>query len=183
MVPHRCVKQKNSQRLTNEEHDLLSLIQTSAFCVPDPLLLQLKELGNIVTSTGQHLYPEFPPLPTHAFENHGGYFGNFADEEDPLLHNLYEEIPCIGVLGAAVMVSLSHQNPGAYNSLVVFNDQQTTANLLGFRPLAFRRNEAKNLAFDNGINLKSSCWYYYLQELRCCVFHNVRIGVSVTSNY
>ncbi|KAG5863301.1 hypothetical protein JTB14_020648 [Gonioctena quinquepunctata] len=56
------LKQKNSQRLTETESDLLVLTQTTAFCVPEPLAQQY-QIGNIVTMTKQHLYPEFPPLP------------------------------------------------------------------------------------------------------------------------
>ncbi|KAG5872092.1 hypothetical protein JTB14_006438 [Gonioctena quinquepunctata] len=54
------LKQRNSQRLTNAEQDLLALVQTTTFCVPETLNLQIRQLGNVVTATKQHLYPEFP---------------------------------------------------------------------------------------------------------------------------
>lgn len=56
------LKQKNSQPLSDVEQQVLTLIQTTTFSVPDPIFLQLRQLGNIVTKTGQHLYTEFPPL-------------------------------------------------------------------------------------------------------------------------
>lgn len=71
------LKQKNSQPLTQSKMDLLTLVQTTTFVVPEPILLQLRQIGNVVSLTKQHLYPEFPPLPTSAIAGHGGYFGDF----------------------------------------------------------------------------------------------------------
>ena len=71
------LKQKNSQRLTPAETDLLTLIQTAPFCIPEPILLQLKQLGNITTKTGQNLFPRFPALPVAVLAQHGGYYGQF----------------------------------------------------------------------------------------------------------
>lgn len=146
------------------------LIQTSTFCIPEPILLQLTSIGNIETRTGQHLYPAFPILPTTSLSNrNGGYHGTFnlelpqqlAEgqeqipaaflEPDYYLHNLFEEIPCLGVTAEAIRASISDNQPGTYVSELTYGHQQPTANLIGFRPLAYRRPEAKNLAFDNGI--------------------------------
>ncbi|CAG9822183.1 unnamed protein product [Phaedon cochleariae] len=85
------LKQKNSQPLTEEEQDLLVATQTTSFCVPEPLVLQYKQLGNIITMTKQHLYPEFPPpLPVEAITN-GGYYGPISlpgENVDNMIHNL-----------------------------------------------------------------------------------------------
>ncbi|KAG5871366.1 hypothetical protein JTB14_019763 [Gonioctena quinquepunctata] len=67
------IKQKNSQKITETESDMLVLTRTTAFCAPEPLVLQYKQIGNIVTMTKQHLYPEFPPLPEVPINN-GGYW-------------------------------------------------------------------------------------------------------------
>lgn len=71
--------------------------------------------------------------------------------EADLLHTLYEEIPCLGVTSEAIRRSISNDPPGVYQSNVTFDRQQPTANLLGFKPLGFRRSEAKNLALEHGI--------------------------------
>ncbi|KAG8234315.1 hypothetical protein J437_LFUL013055 [Ladona fulva] len=148
------LKEKNAQPLTVEERDLLTLVQSTSFVLPEPLLLQMRALGNIVTQTKQHLYPMLPPLPTHVIGGHGGYYGTLlppAAGVDNSIHNLYEEIPCLGVTSYAVMRSISNDPPGPYNSLLTFQDQQPTNRLLGFRPLSHRRPEAKNLALAVGV--------------------------------
>lgn len=167
------LKEKNSQPLSLAERELLLLVQTTSFALPEPLLLAVSSLGNVTTGTKQHLYPEFPPLPERQIVHNGGYYGTFADPLDglgdpdhepevppqppvpppeaDLLHTLYEEIPCLGVTSEAVRRSISNDPPGVYQSNVTFDGQQPTANLLGFRPLGFRRPEAKNLALELGI--------------------------------
>lgn len=45
------LKQKNSQPITQAEDALLVLTQTTAFNLPEPLLLQVKQLGNVVSTT------------------------------------------------------------------------------------------------------------------------------------
>lgn len=149
------LKQKNSQPLTPVENALLDQIATASFSIPEPLLLQLRAIGNVVTRTGQHLYPEFPSLPARVIANQGGYYGTLslpAPDTDDTRHTLYEEIPCLGVAAYAVRQSVSNAQPGIYQSAVTLNGQQPNSNLLGFGPLGYRRPEAKNIAFDQGIN-------------------------------
>lgn len=149
------LKQRNSQVLTQQEQDLLTLTQTTNFCVPEPLTLQLQQLGNIQTITKQHLYPEFPPLPIHVLAGIPGYYGRITlpgDGADVSIHNLYEEIPCLGVLAEAVRQSISDAAPGPYQSNLDINPEtRINANLLGYKPLGNRRSEAKNTAFACGI--------------------------------
>ncbi|CAI6374925.1 unnamed protein product [Macrosiphum euphorbiae] len=145
------LKQKNSQPLIEQEQDILQLVQTTPFTVPEPIFLQLRQIGNIVTSTKQHLYPAFPELPTYQFNHRGGYYGELVvpnPETDDNIHNLYEEIPCLGVLTEAVRASIGNAGPGNYQSAVSYRGLQPNRNLLGFRPLGSRRLEPKNLAFE-----------------------------------
>lgn len=149
------LKMRNSQPLTLEEQDLLQLIQYVNFNIPEPLMLALRSVGNVVTRTGQHLYPAFPPLPTGVIQGLGGHYGALAQPApgvDNTTHNLYEEIPCLGVPAYAIKRSLSNAPHGRYDSIVTLDDQQPNHNLLGFEPLAFRRNECKNLGLNVGIN-------------------------------
>ncbi|XP_072399130.1 uncharacterized protein [Diabrotica undecimpunctata] len=145
------LKQKNSQPLTEQEQDILTLTQTTVFSVPEPILLQLRQLGNIVTKTGQHLYPEFPPLPVELINQQPGYYGALripAQGVNNLIHNLYEELPCLGVLAEAVRTAISDQPAGPYQSSLNIDQANTVnQNLLGFKPLGIRRPKAKNLAF------------------------------------
>ncbi|XP_030758050.1 uncharacterized protein LOC115883781 [Sitophilus oryzae] len=149
------LKQRNSQPLTQKEQDLLNLTQVTSFCVPEPLVLQLKQIGNITTMTKQHLYPEFPPFPTAQVANHGGYYGTLqlpAPGVNNDLHNLYEEIPCLGVMAEAVRQAISDAPAGPYQSALNINaDNPVNGNLLGYKPLTNRKPEAKNLALSQSI--------------------------------
>lgn len=148
------LKQKNSQPITPHEDALLVLTRTTEYNLPEPLMYQVKQLGNVVSGTKQHLYPEFPTLPNSTINGFGGYYGTLqppGPEVDDSIHNLYEEIPCLGVTSEAVRNSISNANPGPYQSQVTYEGHQPNANLLGFRPLGSRRSEPKNLAFECSI--------------------------------
>lgn len=145
------LKKKNQQEMTTPEHELFHLTQKAQFIVPEPIQMQLQHLGNIESSFQQHLYPTFPPLPTTEIQNFGGYHGILdlpGEGVDDDVHNLYEEIPCLGVLGEAVRVATGNHQPGPYASLVQFQGQQPNDNLLGFTSLGARRSEPKNLALN-----------------------------------
>jgi len=176
------LKAKNSQPLTTEEQDLLTILQTTSFAVPDPIALQLRTLGNIETRTGQHLIPEFPALPTAVISNIGGYFGEFTNPIPPAppaqeaneeaqeahranlvdfenqrvamehLHLLYEELPCLGVVAYAITQSLSNQPPGEYPPPFLYGNQRPNQNLLGYKNLGCRRSESKDFALRHNIS-------------------------------
>lgn len=67
------LKERTSQPLTQIEQYLLMLIQTCSFVLPDPLMMQMRAIGTVVTSTNQHLIPEFPPMPAEIIEQQGEY--------------------------------------------------------------------------------------------------------------
>lgn len=70
------LKEKNNQVLTPEEQDLLTIIQPTTFVLPEPLLMAVRSLGNIVVDTDEHLYPEFPSLPTKTVSGQDGLYGS-----------------------------------------------------------------------------------------------------------
>ncbi|XP_072758698.1 uncharacterized protein [Anoplolepis gracilipes] len=97
--------------------------------------------------TREHLTPTIRDLPTSVIAGNGGYYGPINVDT----HNMYEEIPCLGVLSEAVRQTVSNAPPGPYQSTLQTPGVVPNANLLGFKPLSIRRNEAKNLAYDVGI--------------------------------
>lgn len=115
------LKAHNSQETTPAEAEILKLVKETPFCLPEPLYLQIRQTGNVVTPLKQHLLTKFPPLPTHVLNGHGGYFGQLLIPGQNInngLHNLYEELPCLGVLAAAVRATVSDLPPGPYPSVV-----------------------------------------------------------------
>ncbi|XP_018400806.1 PREDICTED: uncharacterized protein LOC108778191 [Cyphomyrmex costatus] len=143
------LKMKHFQPITPEERDLLLILQQFSFTIPEPILLQLQVFGSVQTRTGEHLYPWFPKLPTSQIGEYGGFYGPVTKDN----HNLYEEIPCLGVLSEAVRQSISDAPPGQYASSLNTDELTMTENLLGYFPLGIRDNEAKNIAFDAGIKV------------------------------
>lgn len=132
------LKIKLKQAITPEEHDVLLQLEQQSFAIPEPILLQIKALGSTQTMTREHLYPEFPSLPTQLSGAFGEYYGPLSDDT----HNLYEELPCLGVLSEAIR----NQAPGPYASSLTTQELTANQNLLGH--LGARRSKAKNLAFD-----------------------------------
>lgn len=142
------LKRGNNVILTAEEQQLLDICGGTNFNVPEPIYLYIKALGTIqTTSTGQTLIPEFPPLPTEQVENFTGFYGAIAANN----HNLYEEIPCLGVMSQALCVALSDANVGRYPSALDVDNVLVNANLLGFEPLTARRLEGKNFFLNIGL--------------------------------
>lgn len=73
----RLIEQRNcAQRvLTPEEVALRRLTEHVVYSIPEPIYLYLKAIGDVKTSTGQHLHPESPPLPVRVVNGIGGLFG------------------------------------------------------------------------------------------------------------
>jgi hypothetical protein len=148
------IKQTNGQSIDKAERDVLNIIGSISFCVPMPIMLQLEKLGNVVNMCGRHLFVTFPTLPQEQIGGRGGYYGVLQPPGpgvDDSLHNLYEEIPCLGVLSEAIMNAISNAEPGPYRSVVTYEGLQPNQNLIGFRPLGYRHSQAKNVAFNAGI--------------------------------
>jgi len=149
------LKSEGRHTLTADEEKLLDLIKSKAFSIPEPILLQLKQFGNVVSPvTGQTFEAALPNLPTHVLDGHGGYFGPLLAPSagvDDSTHNLYEEIPCLGTHSSGVRASVSALPPGPYPSAVVYQNRQPGENLIGFKPLGARFPEAKAFAQAVGI--------------------------------
>lgn len=92
------LKNKNQEVLSSDEEWLLDVIRNREYSLLEPISVYLRGVGNIVTLTGQHLYPTFPTMPTNVVGGKRGYYGAINVEN----HNLYEEVPCFGVLAEAI---------------------------------------------------------------------------------
>lgn len=144
-----ALKRQLGDPVSNEEERLHDIFSSTSFSIPEPILNQLKMFGQVQALSREHLRPRFPTLPTTRIQGQGGYYGMINIDN----HNLYEEIPCLGVLSEAVRAAISDLPPGPYQSSLALpaNAVVPNSNLLGFQNLMSRRPEAKNLAFFNGI--------------------------------
>lgn len=66
------IKQKNCQPVDKAEMEILNMIHSRSFYVPKPIMLQSEQLGNVVTTVGQHLFTTFPTLPQEQIYGGGG---------------------------------------------------------------------------------------------------------------
>nr|DAZ87740.1 TPA_asm: putative capsid protein [Pseudoglobivirus] len=143
-------KKNSSQALTPEELQFRELYENRKLRIPEPLLLFLRSFGSVVTINGEKYDPYFPPLPCTQLGGHGGYYS--AEVYGIANHNLYEEIPCLGVVAEACRTSASDAAAGHYTpALTPVAGLQANLNLLGYAPLVNRRSEAKNIFLANGI--------------------------------
>jgi hypothetical protein len=105
------LKAKNKDAMTATERNVVQLIETMSLNLPEPLCLYLLTFRNITTAIGTHLYPQFPPMP-EAFtdwpEHPGLEVPGFYDNQpvNAETHNLYEEVPCLGMALASLVQAL-----------------------------------------------------------------------------
>lgn len=151
------LKRSTLQPLNQTELNVLAQTDGRAFTMPAPIAHLLKFIGHIETMTQRHLTPSFPPLPTKVINQVGGFYPSITEAApiDVDNHNLYEEIPCLGVMADAICNALSAAEQGPYNSRLTTGDFRANANLPGFRNLSYRRPEAKSIAFEAEITSQS----------------------------
>lgn len=118
------LKSQNQQPMTQMERILLENIKTLSFTYPQPLLMQFQQFSNVLTPCEQHLYPEFPPMPSAGLLPCGGFYEQLLTPGTPgaddNMHNLYEELPCLGAAAEAIQKAISDEVPGVYETVVSY---------------------------------------------------------------
>lgn len=136
------LKAATLQDVTPEEETLLSITSSQSFNLTEPIRLFLSGIGVTVTRNGQHIYPSFPPLPTEVVEDVPGLYGLINADT----HNLYEEIPALGVSVGLIQASLNPARPiPQWEPPILPPNTQANPNLLGFRPIRAPRQEALSI--------------------------------------
>lgn len=99
------VKAKQKDRaLTSAEENIREATMDEVFNVPQLLHIYLNEVGNYTDKMGKETNLEIPNLPVTRVQNFGGYH---AAEVNADTHNMFEEIPSLGVAGDVVMALVS----------------------------------------------------------------------------
>ena len=75
------------------------------FNVPQPVVTYLHQIGQFSDKMGETTDLDVPSLPTARAQGMGGYHAPAIDENT---HNLFEEVPSLGIAGDMVM-SLSQE--------------------------------------------------------------------------
>jgi hypothetical protein len=89
------------QALTSEEKEVRKATQEVEFSVPQPIYAYLTQIGNVTDKMGKETELDVPPLPIAVAQGLGGYHAPRINAHN---HNLFEEVPSLGVTGDMVMM-------------------------------------------------------------------------------
>lgn len=144
-------KQEDSV-LTSEEKSIRKAVTAESFNVPQPLFAALSQIGTYTDKMGKETLLEIPNLPTHVVQNFGGYHAKSINEDT---HNLFEEVPSLGIAGDMVMALASEDAEPTPNFHVAIPSNATiTDNLLGKTSLiGERRPEIRQRLAGYGISV------------------------------
>jgi hypothetical protein len=132
--------------LTSEEKAIRKAASNETFNVPHPIYLYLQEIGTYTDKMGKETELNIPDLPVHRA---GGFGGYHAPEVNADTHNLFEEIPSLGVAADMVMALASPQpEPNVNFRVGLPPHSRATLNMTGnTAPIGERRPEIRqNLA-------------------------------------
>ncbi len=144
------IKAKRAQTpLTQTETDFRRYFTENEYNVPQPITCVLRGIGHVVEPRGKTLYMEDTNLPVAVVGRKGGYFSTEITTES---HNLYEELPTLGVAGDVLeAVSLAEQNP-VPNIPVLTPHTAPTENLVGYSAnIPLRKEEVRQALNSFGI--------------------------------
>lgn len=103
------IKSKNGlHALTREEKTLHKDTKDEVYNIPQPLYAYLASIGSIVDKMGKRTFLNPPDLPIATAEGFGGYHSAEVNEDT---HNLFEEIPSLGIAGDLLMAASTTDEP------------------------------------------------------------------------
>jgi hypothetical protein len=140
--------------LTSEEKAVRKAASEEVFNVPHPMFLYLQDIGTYTDKMGKETELHIPDLP---IQTAGGFGGYHAAEITTDTHNLFEEVPSLGIAADMVMGLASPQPEPNVNFRVEFPPHtQETRNLTGnTSPIGERRPEIRQNLARFGITTES----------------------------
>ncbi|CAG4969751.1 unnamed protein product [Colias eurytheme] len=132
---------RGNANLTFKELEYCKFMTSQEFNIPQPLYLFLKGIGEVKDATGKTVSLADHTLPETVVQGLGGYH---AAEVDANSHNLYEEIPCLGICGDMLMAETSEDvNPTPNFRVLPARTRATRALIGNFGPIGLRKEEVK----------------------------------------
>jgi hypothetical protein len=117
------------QSLTGEEKDIRKATRDVEFNVPQPLFVYLSQIGNVTDRMGKETELEVPPFPETVAQGFGGYHAAEVNEDT---HNMFREVPSLGIAGDMVMAASAAGNEPAIGHHIEFPPgSRPTGNLCG----------------------------------------------------
>lgn len=154
---------QGNQALTSAEKDICKATAKDTFNVPAPLSVYLNEIGPYKDKMGKETQLSIPDLPTSRAQEFGGYHASNITADN---HNLFEEVPSLGVAGDMVMALASEGDEPAVNFHIgTPANTQLSSNLVGrFSPIGPRRQEIRQRLIGMGIT--STTFPEYVKDTR-----------------
>lgn len=117
--------------LTTEEKEVRKVMADKIMNVPAPIHAYLSQIGNVVDKMGKETEIEVPNFPIAQAQNMGGYIANAITAEN---HNVWEEVPCLGIAADVVMAVASNvAQPQVAIRIGIPLGSYITSNLPGFK--------------------------------------------------
>lgn len=140
------IKDKNQRSsLSLTEQDFLRSMSAD-FNVPQPIYLYLKAIGNCKDRTGKVIYLTDHTLPTIIIQSFGGYHSATITDVN---HNLYEEIPSLGIAADVLMpITGTASTPALPTLRPVPTKMSATRALCGYYGQAGIRKEELAIALN-----------------------------------
>lgn len=138
------------QALTSQEKDIRKATMDIPFNVPLPIYTYLSQIGNVTDKMGKETELEIPDLPITQVGGYGGYHAQHINRQT---HNLFEEVPSLGMAADAVMaVADAADYPVQAVRVNLPAGSTITQNLLGYSHyIGPRRQEIKQRLNGQGI--------------------------------
>ncbi|KAF5306124.1 hypothetical protein FQR65_LT07400 [Abscondita terminalis] len=144
--------------LTSAENDIRKVTQLDHFNVPQPLYIYLTQLGDLSDAVGNRTEIEVPSLPVTTIGGFGGYHAAAISEES---HNLFEEVPCLGLAADAVMALQTVHQVADYHVKGPPGSKITHKNLCGASEhIVPPRDEIKRRLTEQGITATAFPEYF-----------------------
>lgn len=140
---------RGNTNLSFEELEFCKAIQQQEYNIPQPIYLFLKGIGEVKDATGKTVYLANHNLPIGVVQGMGGYHATVINAAT---HNLYEEIPSLGICGDVVMAEASEAAQPVPNFRILPQHTKATRNLCGyFGAIGARKEEVRILLNSFGI--------------------------------
>lgn len=137
------------QSLSSAEKDIRKETQDIEWNVPQPIYAYLSQIGNVTDIMGKEAELELPALPTFQAEGKGGYHAIAINQDS---HNLFEEVPSLGVAGDIVMSLAANADPIPAFGFAVPAGSKINENLTGYKAIIPKpRAEIKQRLARQGI--------------------------------
>ncbi|CAG4946966.1 unnamed protein product [Colias eurytheme] len=140
---------RGNANLSYEEIEFCKSIMQHEFNIPQPIYLFLKGIGEVKDPTGKTVFLADHTLPVTVVQGQGGYHAAVVNEQN---HNLFEEIPSLGICGDVLMAESSEAVHPVLNFRVTPQNTRATLAMCGnFGQIGARKEEVRILLHSVGI--------------------------------